>query len=252
MSLGRRKVGLDDPTRWVFNRMADVYDARPAYPLGLIDALADLTAGRRVGDLGAGIGHVALPLAERGFDVIAIEPAQAMLERLRAQARGRRLKVRAIHAAAEALPLEDASLDLVVVADALHFLDAELVAREIARVLAPKGALAIVTCEIGKTLFMRSLVEIIERAVPRRPRNLDQNLVQVSAITGVRFAPVRQFHDETPVDGDALERILRSISFIGPAMNPARFAAFRARVHALPGQPTWARAFTLRAGRRRR
>ena len=231
--------------------MADVYDARPAYPLGLIDALAALAPGRRVGDLGAGIGHVALPLAERGFDVAAIEPAQAMLDRLRAQARERRLKLRAIHAAAEATPLDDASLDLAVVADALHFLDAELVAKEIARVLAPKGALAVVTCELDKTPFMRGLVEIIEGAVPRRPRNLHQNLIQVSAITGIRFAPERRFHDETPVDGATLERILRSISFIGPAMNPARFAAFRARVHALPGQPTWARTFTLRAGRRR-
>ena len=252
VSLGRRKVGLDDPTRWVFNRMADVYDARPAYPLGLIDALVELAPGRRVGDLGAGIGHVALPLAERGFDVIAIEPAQAMLDRLRVKARARRLKVRAIHATAEGLPLDDASLDLAVVADALHFLDAELIAQEIARVLSPKGALAIVTCEFGKTPFMRSLVEIIEGAVPRRPRNLQQNLVQVSAITGVRFAPKRQFHDQTPVDADTLERILRSISFIGPAMNPARFAAFRARVHALPGRPAWARTFTLRAGRRRK
>lgn len=208
--------------------------------------------GRRVADLGAGIGHVALPMAERGFDVIAVEPAQAMLERLRMEARGRRLKVRAMHATAEALPLADASLDLALVADALHFLDAELIAREIARVLAPKGALAIVTCELGKTPFMQSLVELIEAAVPRRPRNLDQNLVQVAAITGIRFAHARLFHDETPVDGGTLERILRSISFIGQAMNPARFAAFRARVHALPGRPTWARTFTLRAGRRRK
>jgi SAM-dependent methyltransferase len=252
VSLGRRKVGLEDPSRWVFNRMADVYDARPAYPLELIDALAELAHGRRVGDLGAGIGHVALPLAQRGFDVFAIEPAQAMLEQLRAEAGKRRLKVRTFHAAAESLPLEDASLDLAVVADALHFLDAELIAKELARVLAPKGALAVVTCELGKTPFMRSLVEIIEVAVPRRPRNLAHNMVQVSAITGVRFAHARQFHDETPVDGHTLERILRSISFIGPAMNPARFAAFRARVHALPGRPAWARTFTLRAGRRTR
>jgi SAM-dependent methyltransferase len=253
VSLGRRKVGIHDPTRWVFNRMADVYDARPAYPPELIDALAALAIhGQRVGDLGAGIGHVALPLAERGFEVVAIEPAQAMLDRLQAEARSRRLKIRAIHAAAEALPLGDASLDLAVVADALHFLDAELIAKEIARVLAPKGALAVVTCELGKTPFMQGLVAIIEEAVPRRPRNLDQNLVQVSAITGVRFARARQFYDETPVDGATLERILRSISFIGPAMNPARFAAFRARVHGLPGRPAWARTFTLRAGRRTR
>ena len=251
VSLGRRKVGLDDPTRWVFNRMADVYDARPAYPLGLIDALAALAPGRRVGDLGAGIGHVALPLAGRGFDVSAIEPAQAMLDRLRARARESRLRVRAIHAAAEAVPLDDGSLDLAVAADALHFLDAELVAREIARLLAPKGALAIVTCELGKTPFMQDLLEIIEASVPRRPRNLDRNLIQISGITGVRFTRKREFHDETPVDNETLERILRSISFIGPAMNPARFAAFCARVRALPDRPVWARTFTLRAGRRR-
>jgi SAM-dependent methyltransferase len=234
--------------------MADVYDARPAYPRDLIDALADLAAvhGHRVGDLGAGIGHVALPLAQRGFAVTAVEPAQAMLDRLRAEARKRRLSVDALHATAEALPLADASLDLVVVADALHFLDAELVGHQIARVLVPKGGLAVVTCELAKTPFMQSLIAIIEEAVPRRPRKLDHNLVQISAIAGIRFARQLHFHDETQVDGDTLERILRSISFIGPAMNPERFAAFRARVRGLPGRPVWARTFTLRAGRRTR
>jgi ubiquinone/menaquinone biosynthesis C-methylase UbiE len=231
--------------------MADVYDARPAYPPKLIDALAELAgAGRRVADLGAGIGHVALPLAQQGLHVTAIEPAEAMLERLQERARQCRLSIRAAHATAEALPLEDASLDLAVVADALHFIDAELVAREIARVLVPGGALAVVTCELGKTPFMQDLLEIIEASVPRRPRNLDRNLIQISGITGVRFTRKREFHDETPVDNETLERILRSISFIGPAMNPARFAAFRQRVRALPGRPAWARTFTLLAGRR--
>jgi len=252
MSLGRRKVGLDDPTRWVFNRMADVYDARPAYPPALIDALAELATlhGRRVGDLGAGIGHVALPLAARGLDVVAVEPAHAMLDRLRSRAREHRLAVRAVHAAAEALPLDDGSLDLAVVVDALHFIDAELIGRELARVLGPKGALAVVTCELGKTPFMLGLRAIIEAAVPRRPRALAQNIVHVAAMTGVTLARERRFHDETPIDRETLDRILRSISFIGPAMNPVRFAAFRARVHALPGRPAWARTFTLRAGRR--
>jgi ubiquinone/menaquinone biosynthesis C-methylase UbiE len=233
--------------------MADVYDARPAYPADVIDALAALAPGHgRVGDLGAGIGHVALPLAERGLDVVAVEPALAMLERLRGRASQRGVSVHAIHATAESLPLDDATLDLVVVADAVHFLDAELTAREIARVLVPSGALAIVTCELGKTPFMQRLVELILASVPRRPRNVEQNLVQIPAMSGVRFASARVFHDETPVDGPTLERILRSISFIGPAMNPARFTAFCTRVHALPGPRAWARTFTLRAGRRGR
>jgi SAM-dependent methyltransferase len=252
MSLGRRAVGLDDPSRWVFNRMAEFYAARPAYPTALVDALAELAGrpGSRIGDLGAGVGHLALPLAERGFDVVAIEAAQAMLDRLRAAAIDRGLTLRVLHAAAEALPLEPASLDLVVVADALHFLDAELTARQIARVLAPGGALALVTCGFGDTPFMRGVVRLMEEAAPRRPRALTQSIVHLSVLSEVPLTDERRFHDETPIDHATLEQILRSISFIGPAMNPARFAAFRERVHALPEAPVWARTFVLRSGRR--
>jgi ubiquinone/menaquinone biosynthesis C-methylase UbiE len=252
MSLGRRKVRLEDASRWVFNRMADVYDARPPYPVALVDALAALAGppGGAVADLGAGIGHLALPLAARGYDVAAVEPAADMLERLRATARAGGVALRALHATAEALPLPARSLDLVVVADALHFMDAQLVAQEIARVLRRGGALAVVTCARAETPYMRAVTALIEEAVPRRPRALVQQLVHVSSTTEVPLTEERLFHDETPVDHPTLERILRSISFIGPAMNPARFAAFRARVHALPGAPVWARTFTLRAGRR--
>jgi ubiquinone/menaquinone biosynthesis C-methylase UbiE len=252
MSLGRRKVGIDDATRWVFNRMADVYDARPPYPAALIDALVDLAApiGPRIADLGAGTGHLALPLAARGVEVVAIEPALAMLERLRAAARDRGLHLGALHAAAESLPLPPKSVAAVVVSDALHFMDAELTAREIARVLVPGGALALLRCDFGDTPFMRDVLRVIEDSVPRRPRALTQSIVHLSALTGVTFTDERRFHDETPVDHQTLERILRSISFIGPAMNPERFAAFRARVFALASRPVWARTFRLRTGHR--
>lgn len=252
MSLGRRKVSLAEQSRWVFNRMAGFYAARPAYPAELVDALAELAgpAGSRIGDLGAGIGHLALPLAQRGYEVVAIEPAQEMLEQLRAAATEKGLALRALHAAAEALPLEPASLDLVVIADALHFLDTELTARQISRVLVPRGALALVTCGFGQTPFMRGVVRLMEEAAPRRPRPLTQSIVHLSALSGVPLTDERRFHDETPVDHLTLERILRSISFIGPAMNATRFAALRERVHALPETSAWARTFVLRSGRR--
>ncbi len=252
MSLGRRKIRVDDPASWVFNRMVDAYQARPAYPAALIDDIAELagTEGGSIGDLGAGIGHLALPLAARGFDVVAIEPAAAMLERLRVAALDRALTLRSVHAAAEALPLETGCLNLVAVVDALHFLDRQLAAHEIRRVLAPHGTLALVTCEFADTPFMRAVVEIMEAAAPRRPREVDQSVAQVSAITKIRLDQQRRFHDETMVDRATLDRILCSISFIGPAMKPERFAAFRERVHALPIAPVWARTFTLRSGKR--
>lgn len=254
MGRNRRRVGIDDDASWVFNEMADVYDARPAYPAALIDAVVELTGpvGPRVLELGAGIGHFALPLGERGLDVVAVEPARAMLERLRLAAATRGVALTAVHAAAESLPFNGPGFDLALIADALHFVDAELAARELRRVLVPRGALVIVTCELGATPFMDQVRDLLESASDRRPRATAQAVRHLAALTDVALAPPRHFADETPVDPATLERILRSCSFVGPAMNPARMAAFCARLHGLTGTPRWARTFTLHAGRRRR
>ncbi len=252
----RRKVSISDASRWVFNRMADVYDARPAYPSPLVDAIAKLagSVGKRIGDLGAGIGHLAIPLAERGFEVTAVEPAYLMLERLNAIAVARGLQLRGLHAAAEALPLEAHSLDAVLIADALHFIDTELAAREIARVLIPHGALVVITCELGDTPFMREVTRVMQEAAQRKPRQMGSRSAQLAGVAKIPLSDELVFLDETPVTHTELERILASISFIGPAMNPERTAAFRARVHALTADypAVWARKFTLQWGKRLR
>jgi ubiquinone/menaquinone biosynthesis C-methylase UbiE len=250
--MGRRKVDIGDASAWVFNRMADVYDARPAYPGALVDALVRLAGpGGRVLDVGAGIGHLALPLAERGLIVTVVEPAEAMLSRLRERAGQRGLTIAALHAAAEALPLARGAFELAIVADAVHFLDAELTGLELGRVLAPGGALALITCELADTPFMRSVVSLMEASAPRRPRHVQRLIAQLAGCAGVTLQEPQCFRDDAPVDAATLERIVRSISFIGPAMNAERFAAFRARLHALPEPPVWARTFTLLQGKRR-
>jgi ubiquinone/menaquinone biosynthesis C-methylase UbiE len=254
MGTGRRSVRPEDTSSWVFNRMADVYGARPAYPEALVDALAECVGpgGRRVVDIGAGVGHLALPLAARGFEVTAVEPASEMLGRLREAAIARGVSITTVHAAAEALPLADASADLAVIADALHFIEAQRAAAELERVLAKGSALAIVTCALGDTPFMQSVVRVMEEAAPRRPRSVTALMTQLAARSGVTPCATHTFDDATAVDAATLEQILRSISFIGPAMNQARFDAFRARIHALPGPRVWARSFTLRVYRRAR
>jgi ubiquinone/menaquinone biosynthesis C-methylase UbiE len=250
----RRQVSVEDASRWVFNRMAQDYDARPAYPTALVDAIIDFagTVGKRVCDVGAGIGHLALPLAQRGLEVTAVEPALLMLERLRASALENGLHVRSLHAAAESLPIESSTLDLVLVADALHFIDTERAAREISRVLVPRGALALLTCEFTPTPFMREIVRLMQESAPRRPRKIVARRAQLSGVSSIPLTQEQRFFDETPVTAAELERILATISFIGPAMNPERTATFRQRLHALHLPAVWARTFTLRTGSRSR
>ncbi|HEY6880226.1 MAG TPA: class I SAM-dependent methyltransferase [Polyangiales bacterium] len=233
MALGRRKVALADQGAWVFNRMAHVYDARPPYPSALIDTIAEL--GTRVLDLGAGIGHLSIPLAARGHRVTAVEPALEMLARLRAP------NVEKVHAQAESLPFEG-PFDVAVIADALHFVDAERTGLELARVRAQ--ALAIVRVELAKTPYMDALVALMHESAPRRARKTDGNAAQVASIAGLTHRDTREFSDHHPLSHEAMTRLLASISFLGPAMNEQRSALFRTRVAAL-GPATFSRRFTL-------
>lgn len=253
MSLGRRKVRLNDEHAWVFNRMVDAYEARPAYPAALIDAVSNLaqTDHANIGDIGAGVGHLALPLAARGYNVTAVEPATLMLKRLQDRAQAIAAPLQTLHGMAESMDIKDASFDLVVVSDAVHFLDAERAAYELKRVLAPRGALALISCEFSPTPYMQALTAIMRSAAPRRPREVSSALTQLLAVPGISEAPIQVFRDETAVSPDRLAQILRSISFIGPAMNVERSRAFLERVNAIPHPPVWARTFTLRSGRQK-
>jgi len=61
-----------------FSRSAEAYDrARPEYPAVAVDRFVTalgLGPGSRAIDVGAGTGKLTAPLAERGADVLAVEP----------------------------------------------------------------------------------------------------------------------------------------------------------------------------------
>ncbi|GAB3085519.1 class I SAM-dependent methyltransferase [Isoptericola nanjingensis] len=126
-----------------FDRDADVYaQVRPTYPRDAVGWM--LPAGaRRVLDLAAGTGkltEVVVDLAGAGTDVVAVDPSLPMLAELSARLPG----VATRQGAAEHLPLPDASVDAVLVAQAWHWFDADAAATEIARVLRPGGTLGVV------------------------------------------------------------------------------------------------------------
>jgi SAM-dependent methyltransferase len=125
-----------------FGQEAASYDAyRPRYPREA--AAWVLEAAQRkvrdVADVGAGTGALTSLLVSLGFDVTAFDADAQMLDQLRGSVPG----VSAIVAPAEKLPLDDASVDAVTVAQAFHWFDPGVAAKEFARVLRPGGVVGL-------------------------------------------------------------------------------------------------------------
>ncbi|WP_107772034.1 class I SAM-dependent methyltransferase [Nocardioides sediminis] len=117
----------------------DYHRWRPSYPPAAVDWLAP-SPPAHVADLGAGTGKLTELLAARGLRVDAVEHDPRMLEVLGRHVPGARLHV----SDASSIPLEDGSLDAVLVADAWHWFDPEPTVAEVRRVLRPGGWLGLV------------------------------------------------------------------------------------------------------------
>lgn len=261
--MGRRGIRVDETSRWVFNRLAEAYRARPGYPDALSSRLAALAGGpgARVADLGAGTGHLALPLAERGLVIDAVEPARAMLAVLEERARERGLteaRLRLVHAAAEAPGLPDGSIQLALLADALHWVDPELTGRAVGALLAPEGTCAIVTVSLADGPFERAVEALLARYNPRARRDSSGAARQLlSLATGGGRIVEEVFDDVTHLEPSALLQLLASYSYVGPARGPLALAELQAEVRTLsgrfaqtgnvgpPGSVAWRRRFTL-------
>lgn len=117
----------------------DYASARPTYPPALFDWLAGIAPARgHAWDCAAGTGQATLELA-RCFDAVTATDASAA--QLGQAPPHPRVAYRV--APAEASRLPDASVDLVTVAQALHWLDLEPFFAEARRVLVPGGVLAV-------------------------------------------------------------------------------------------------------------
>jgi len=106
-----------NPRATSFGQVADEYHRwRPSYPSDAVDWLAP-SAPARVAEVGAGTGKLTELLVPRGLDVDVVEPDPAMLAVL-----GRNCPTARLHRSDSShLPVEDASIDAVLVADAWHW-----------------------------------------------------------------------------------------------------------------------------------
>ena len=112
---------------------------RPHYPAALFDWLCSVTAGReRAWDCGTGNGQAAVALASRFADVIATDPSIDQLRNAVGQP-----SLSYVAMTAEQAALRPASVDLITVAQALHWFDRPQFFGEADRVLRPGGTLAV-------------------------------------------------------------------------------------------------------------
>lgn len=126
-----------------FSQVADAYaNWRPTYPDALFDAIAARVPARAsVWEPGCGSGQATQGLAARFASVFATDPSAAQIEQHWAHAAAA-ANVEVAVEAGEATSLRADSVDLVAVAQALHWFDRARFFAECERVLRPGGVLA--------------------------------------------------------------------------------------------------------------
>jgi SAM-dependent methyltransferase len=204
------------PSAEAFGGAAELYDrVRPGYTAEAIDWLTrvlELGPGRTAVDLAAGTGKLTAPLLATGTRVVAVEPSEGMLTVLRRVAP----EAQERSGTAEQIPLDDASTDAVLVAQAFHWFDHEPALGEIHRVLRPGGALGLVW---NRRELSHPAHAALERAIQpfgsHTPRHRDRPWVGAMERTRL-FEPLED--DELPNDqelpaGGLVERAA-SISYM--------------------------------------
>ncbi len=150
---------------------------RPVYPAELSRRLAELSPGRgHAADVGCGTGQLTVQLAGHFDKVTGIDPSAAQLASAEPHPR-----IAWVAGNAEGLPLPDGSIDLVAAAQAAHWFDLPAFYREVRRVAARDGLLALISYGVvriaGEEIqqrFLRFYREEIGRYWPPERRMVDE------------------------------------------------------------------------------
>ena len=201
---------------WDGEGAEDYERGRPGYPRAAIELIgSELGVGRegpnRILDLAAGTGKLTRELPILGAEVIAVEPVAGMRERFAATVPGIELRA----GTAEAIPLPDAAVHAVTVAQAFHWFDVPAAAAEIARVLDPTGGLVIVRNDwAGETQWSPLVRDLLRKRV-RRPETHGRDWQAELDATGL-FEPFQRRSIPNPQRTDlaGLRHQIASMSFV--------------------------------------
>jgi trans-aconitate methyltransferase len=161
-----------------FAAQARDYDRyRPRYPEGVFDNIVDLAhlaSGDHVVEVGAGTGIATRPLVDRGLQVTAIEPSEA----LAAMARANVSEADVVNGRFEDFSTHS-PVQLVTAFNAWHWVDPTIGVDRAAGMLESGGSLALVWTEVvqwGEDPFEDRLVEVFEQTWTKRERFVDDSL----------------------------------------------------------------------------
>lgn len=205
----------DDPYRWDERVEAWEEVAASEAFLAIRDRIVELADPRRddcVVDLGAGTGLLALSLAPRVHELVAVDISERMLERLDDAAITDGIhNIETCVADLRRLPLEDESATLIVSNYAFHHLDdagKELALAEARRLLRPGGRLVI--CDMMFSLSLeprdrRLVAEKVAALLKRGPGGVVRILRNVGRVIARRW--------EQPATPNTWERMLAARGF---------------------------------------
>jgi len=132
------------PTERFSDRVTYYANFRPTYPEATATLLLEVTGPDvAVADIGAGTGISSKLFLDRGCQVYAVEPNEAMRQQA-ILSLGAHFNFHAIHGSAEATNLPDRSVGLVAAATAFHWFDPILSRQEFQRILQPGGWVALI------------------------------------------------------------------------------------------------------------
>ena len=162
----------DTSLRTSFDQASAEYaEVRPSYPGEIIEAmvsLSQISSGGRILEVGVGTGQITLPLAKRGYAITGLELGPALAERARENLKPYP-KVQVVTTTFEGWEgLE--KFDLLVSAQAFHWIQTEVGLAKALEHLNGSGAIALVwTLDESNTAFQEASTPTYQKYVPEQP-----------------------------------------------------------------------------------
>jgi SAM-dependent methyltransferase len=131
---------LGERKGWYSAAAKSYNDCRPGYPKDLLDDALKLVTGKRMLEIGSGPGTATISLAERGYDLVCLEPNPEFCALARENTANR---VHIENVAFEEAPTEGLDFDAIVAATCMHWIPAEVGFPKAARSLKQGGSLVL-------------------------------------------------------------------------------------------------------------